>query len=50
MCPNTLQAHEEKKQCSAMKEIEIFHKKSSPNERKDLLQVLIKTIIKVIEL
>ena len=50
MCPNTLQAHEEKKQCSAMKEIEIFHKKSSPNERKDLLQVLIKTTIKVIEL
>ena len=51
MCPNTLQAHEEKKkQGSAIKDIEIFHKESSPNERKDLLQVLIKTTIKVIEL
>ena len=51
MCPKTPQAHEEeKKQALKKKEIEIFHKKSSPNERKDLLQVLIKTIIKVIEL
>ena len=34
MCPNTLQAHEEKKQCSAMKEIEIFHKKVPPMREK----------------